>query len=47
MKKGKFLILWSSAWSTATLLWGLDLAHGGPGGGTYFANSPAGLPEKH
>jgi FtsP/CotA-like multicopper oxidase with cupredoxin domain len=42
MKKSKLLILLSSAWLAVVLTGGPDLAHGGPGGGTYFANSPAG-----
>ncbi len=42
MGKWKPLVFMGLVLSVVALPWAVDLAHGGPGGGTYFANSPAG-----
>ena len=43
MKKVGFLMLMGLALAAVALLGGANLADAGPGGGTYYANSPAGV----
>jgi FtsP/CotA-like multicopper oxidase with cupredoxin domain len=43
MNRRRFLAIMILLWVMAALPWGADVAQAGPGGGTYYANSPAGF----
>ena len=43
MARKRFLVVLFLLWAVAALPWGADVAQAGPGGGTYYANSPAGF----